>query len=216
MTRIKETDLAQVVIAWLQDLRWDVYQEVTGAPGRADIVARQGPLLWVIETKSTFGLHVLGQANSWRPHAHRVSVAVPYSRMVAAPFAGEVLRNFGIGLLIVSMQEKRVQERIRPALNRKPWKIPACCPEHQTYAPAGTNGGGYYTPYTRTCRLVVGEVKQSPGITMKELVDRVDHHYASPASARQSFKFWIERGEIPGVETFYNEAKRLCVRPKEG
>jgi hypothetical protein len=59
-----EADLAAVVVAWLQDSGAAVYQEVEVAGGVADIVARVGPELWIIETKLHLSLALLVQAYS--------------------------------------------------------------------------------------------------------------------------------------------------------
>ena len=189
-----ETDVARSIIGYLTDLRWEVFQEVTGAGGRADIVARQGSILWIIETKTILGLPVIEQANRWIPHAHKVSVGTP---RLPGSFVEEVCRRFGIGILTAG---KDVREPLSPKLNRKPWKVPKLCEEHKTYAEAGTNGGGYYTPFRRTINTVAAEVRVRPGISMKDLVDRIDHHYHRNSTARQCLAQWIIKGIIPGVE----------------
>lgn len=216
MVRPTETDLARVVVAWLQDLRWDVYQEVGygGGGPRADIVAKQGPLVWVIETKAAFGLNVLGQAHAWRGNAHRVSIAVPYSRGVAAEFSREVLRQFGIGLLIVSTTfEKSVREDIFPALNRCPGRILKVSEGHKSAAPAGTNGGGYWTPFLQTKRNLIEKVTREPGIPVRELIAQMKHHYSRNSTARSSLVHWIRSGVIPEVE-LVTIGRNLCVQPR--
>ena len=212
--RPSEVEVARWVIRFLEDLEWDVYQEVSGHPGRADIVARRGTVLWVIEVKTSFTLGVLEQAHRWLPHAHMVSVATP---RCPGEFGKELCRTLGLGIIGASGQHadgSGTKEQIRPRLNRKPWKLPKLCVEQKTYAPAGSNGG-YFSPFRRTCRIVQDHVRGDVTIPMKDLVNQVDHHYCSDASARQSLKTWIEAGKIPGVETFLNEKKKLCVRRKE-
>ena len=202
-----ETELASWTVVWLEDLGWDIYQEVCGGGGRADIVAKRGSIHWAIECKVGFGLAVIEQALRWKPHVHLASVAC-WSH--TKEFGIDICRHYGIG--IISPGQLETTERLRPKLNRHPFKIPKLCEEQKSYAPAGTNGGGWYSPFQRTCRIVAEEVRKNPGITMKDLVNRVDHHYSSAASARQSLKSWIEAKKIPGVEIFYNDANKLCVR----
>ena len=65
---MKETVLAEKVIAWLEDYGWDVYQEVQIFPAGevCDIVAVQNRIVWAIETKTTFCLAVIAQAEKWK------------------------------------------------------------------------------------------------------------------------------------------------------
>lgn len=215
MTRrslISETDVAKQIIAYLEDLRWEVFQEVTGVGGRADIVARQGSIVWIIEVKTAFGLPVIEQARRWIPHAHRVSIGTP---SYPGEFGQEVCRHFGVGIISSGRSYSDgsgTTELLSPRLNRRPWKIPMLCDEHKTYAEAGTNGGGYFTPFRRTMRIVEEEVRLHPGITIKALVDRVDHHYSSNSTARQCLAKWLTAGEIPGYGVQYEKGKNIVVR----
>ena len=51
--KIKETEIAEIVIDWLEKQHWDVYQEVPVNSGFADIFAVRNGLVWVIETKTS-------------------------------------------------------------------------------------------------------------------------------------------------------------------
>src|SRR5512142_1513594 len=100
-----EAELGQAVTAYLRDLRWDVYQEVAYEPGIADVVARQGKLVAVVEIKTAFSLEVIAQARRWLGHAHFTWIAVP------APQGGkqrdgrwlgqQVCEELGVGVLEV-------------------------------------------------------------------------------------------------------------------
>jgi hypothetical protein len=99
-----EADLARPLVEQLRELGWTVYQEVewySNGP-RADIVATQGRLVWVIECKKSLSIDVLGQAHGWRGKAHVVSVAVPASLRRRNDFTIEVAVAFGIGVLHVT------------------------------------------------------------------------------------------------------------------
>lgn len=223
---LSETDVAVAVIAYLENLHWEVFQEVTigsGGTGRADIVARQGSLIWVIETKTMFGLSVIAQARRWVQHAHLVSVATP--RLVGDfDFGREVCRTFGVGILCSnphrhSTYDGSSTELLRPRLNRHPRELPKLCEEHKTYAPAGTNGGGYFTPFNRTCRDVLSVVSRASsnpgGIPLKQVIDAVDHHYASDSTARNCMRRWIECGKVPGVEIRFEKGKAIVYLKQE-
>lgn len=214
--RPSEIDVAKGIIGYLTGLQWEVFQEVSISSGgpRADIVARQNSIVWIIETKTTFGLPVIEQARRWEIYSHLVSVATPSH---VGEFGKEVCRLFGVGILSAGRtysDGSGTTEVLRPRLNRRPLRLPKLCEEHKTYAPAGTNGGGYFTPYNRTCRDVLSAVTREPGITMKKLVDIVDHHYASDTTARNCLRNWIKWDKVPGVEIRY-EGNKMFVHPKE-
>lgn len=206
---MKETDLAAIVVAHLRDLEWDVHQEVGGAYGaRADIVAVRGPLLYVVETKTTLGLAVIEQAQGWLHQANYISVAVPSGRKYSGEraCAERILRDWGIGLLTVStVYETRVVEEIAPRLCRR---IPAertsrlrgmLCDATRTYAQAGNNEGKFWSAFKATVDEVQRAVKAKPGLTTKELIGSIQHHYSSDSTARSVLLKWLRWGKIPGV-----------------
>jgi hypothetical protein len=61
MSSPSEADLAAVVVAWLEVLGGDVYQEVELLPRgiRADIVAKVHAELWIIEVKTSVSLALI-------------------------------------------------------------------------------------------------------------------------------------------------------------
>lgn len=221
-----EVDLAKKVVTWLTDLRWDVYQEVQirRSGSIADIVAVQGKRVWVIECKKSMSLQLLGQAEEWKRFAHMVSVAIPHgNRNSKARFmAALVLERFGIGELLVGSGPPdaygpTVQERLAPALSRKAQAndiLDCLTEEHKTYAEAGNSKGRRYTPFAATCDTLVRYVKRNPGCSMKEAVEGIPHHYASPQSARISLAKWIDAGIISGIEVRF-EGRRKMLFPAE-
>jgi len=105
-TAIKETDVAAATVAWLADMGWEVYQEVSlGNGGRTvDLVARSGAILWAIECKVSLGLAVLEQAHDLLPYAHLVSVAVRDRHGEGWCFARDAMAAQGIGLFTVAQR----------------------------------------------------------------------------------------------------------------
>lgn len=210
---MKETDLAAAVVAHLRDLEWDVHQEVGGAYGaRADIVAVRGPLLYVVETKTTLGLSVIGQAQKWLYDANYVSVAVPSGRRYSEErvCAERILRECGLGLLKVSLAEysgdkTRVTEEIAPRLHRRIRAGRASrlrgmlCEETRTFAAAGNAEGKFWSAFKATVAEVQRAVKEKPGLTTKELIGAIQHHYSSDSTARGSLLKWLWLKKIPGV-----------------
>lgn len=216
-----EADLCRAVVAWLRDQQWEVFQEVGTGP-RADIVAVQSGRVWVIEAKKSFGFPVIEQAIRWRPQAHWVSVAVPRA---PGGYARDLMKREGIGILAVERPVMgayadteqcalalSVTERLRPRLVRwvdrvdsyKKRRSPLQMlhrlePEHKDFCEAGSNCGGHWTPFKRTCRNIQAIVRERPGIHLKELIERSQHHYRSDRTAGSSISEWCFQGKVPGV-----------------
>lgn len=203
-----EAELAVEVVKWLADQGWDVYEEVQVSQGgdRADIVAVRNGLVWVVECKNRFDLSVIAQAAAWTFYAHAVSIAVPVGHRSAARWLGEqVCRERGIGVIYASkiidgdLMPGRwgyAPPRLQRRANVK--RLVATLSEgHKRYR-AGTKGE-YHTPWRQTCEHVQRAVKRRPGLTLKELVDAVDHHYASDAGCKRGVVEGIRRGWIKGL-----------------
>lgn len=218
-----ETTLAAAVVAWLEAQGWDVYQEVQPsrwAAGVADIVAAMPPIVWVVECKTRFSLDVMAQAYAWRHMAHLVSIAVPVGGGKRhGSFSRRVLSDYGLGLIEVDArlgQSTHIYQRVTPALHRGAKRVDvmrkALIPERKTFAPAGNNYGARWTPFQQTCRAVREVVAERPGLTLKELVDGIEHHYANDKSAISSLKHWLDGGKVEGVRIVY-EGRAVRVYP---
>lgn len=215
MKPASEADLARVVVDWLTFRGFDVYQEVElVARGiRADIVARRGPELTIVETKTSASLALLGQVMERRCFAHRV--------YAACPSAGRTFRDLceavGVGLLAVRVGTDRTYEwlgeveyanpscveEIIPSRrwNKRPLKLASRLrPEHKTACAAGSPTGGHWSRWRDTITQLTGVVAATPGIALPDAISRISHHYASHKSARGSLARDIERGVIPGVK----------------
>lgn len=197
-----EQDLAASVVGWLQAMHWEVYQEVTSRGGpRCDIVATQGPLVWAIECKVSLGMAVLVQAMHWRGRANLVSVAT-----TTHPTRGSrsILQELRIGALVVAGErcwesEPAPLSRLRRNDTRAPLRR-ALREEQKTFAPAGNAAGDYWTPFQATCKAVRDRIRGlEGGVELKLVVESINHHYASPKSARCHLARWIELGKVDGV-----------------
>lgn len=204
-----ETELAEKVIEWLHDLKWEVYQEVQvfSYGSVADIVAKQGSVIWVIETKLSMGLQVLAQAYNWLSVANYVSVAIPWLRQTNANVFGETMAGkLGIGILRVSEHEEYrggfVKEKGRPTFRRKIGGSLryAINENHKTYAPAGNPDGRRWSPFKQTCQNVQAYVEKHPGAILKEVVDNIETHYGSTSTAKACIAQWAEAGKIEGIK----------------
>lgn len=206
-----EQDLAGLVVAWLTEQHWDVYQEVsTGySESRADIVAVQGPLSWIMEVKTCLSLDLMAQATDWLGRANFVSIAVPLAKNSRSrAFAGQILRDRGIGLIECDATAG-VHQAKAPKLCRKVVRpIGEYLHEAQkTMAPAGSARGGYHTPFAATCLAVTRFVTSNPGCTMRELVDGIEHHYGCDGTARSCLNHWLGTAKIVGVERRHEDGQ---------
>lgn len=229
-----EADLAKALIAWLCEHHWEVYQEVQITTGGrcADIVAVQGPLVWIIETKQALSMAVLEQAWDWRRcnNAHFVSVATPVlrSRGGAHDFVAAVMKQLGMGWLqVMAIPDTNgsystfhngdfVQERVHPRLFRKIRKDQSIrerlCEEHKTFAAAGNSDGYRLTPWALTCRNILLVVTREPGLALDDLIGKISHHYRSHQAARSCLYQWLRKGIVKGVES-RKENGRIKVYP---
>ena len=197
---VAETDLARIVVTELQRLGFDTYEEVSFgyAYKRADVVAVQGKWAFVVEVKTAFTLRLLEQARAWMLP---VLLAVPQCKHT---WHAWICERLGFGLWEIAGNE--VRERCAPprVWNQRAFEdIKRKLHDEQRtgqYARAGAAGGGYYTPFQATARALVELVKERPGMTVKEAVDALDHHYASATTARACLPRLIYRGIIKGIE----------------
>jgi hypothetical protein len=196
-----ETELAAKVVAWLQDQHWDVYQEVECYGGRADIVAVHDGRVWIIEVKTSLTFNLIEQAIYRTRCAHWVSVVVP-SATRPRRLAESVLSWKGLGLIVVDGNNiiEKAPAKLRRSYHAEAKHLLARLePEHKTFAPAGTNKGSYWSPFRRTCTLALSYIKTHGPTTAAELMRQIDHHYASPSSAKANFIKLIRIGDVPGL-----------------
>lgn len=223
MKKHSEADLAAALVAHLEDAGHDVYQEVEYRGAIIDIVSVTGPEVWAIETKLTWSLDLLTQCVARKNLVHRVFAAVPASRTDHSRLFAEL----GIGSYVVSMsgrygsgggpyvKMKHRPDRTTPrSFASWPRELKARLgPGYKTHAKAGSpNGAGRWTPFRETCERLAYTVRQQPGITVKEAMTEIDHHYSSLQAARSSMVKWIEAGKVPGVR-LDREGKLLRLFP---
>lgn len=201
--KIKETDLAAKVVSWLQDQHWEVYQEVQfrRQGGVADIVAVRHNIMWIIESKTSYGFAVLEQATRWMVHYR--SVAVPFHRRQDRDYRVAEL-YYRVGVIGVS-DWGDVSEIVAPPLmyrdnNFVKDYLCELTELHKTYAKAGSQSGNHLTPYKQTMMEVRKVIEQNPGCTLKFLHDTLGNmHYWSKQSfmgslikALEDFEPWCK------------------------
>lgn len=210
---LRETDLFPPVKALFESEGYTVYSEVEAWEGRADVVAVNGPLLVVVELKTTLSLDLLEQAHRWRSHAHYVYVAVPRAKR-RNRFAEYILCQEGIGLIEVDFGKHWHYDKpivypvpfLRPRMNRRPTEyLRRALRDEQRYGPpGGSAGGGYVTDYRLTMKRVrtflMGRTLNAGWTTVDEILEHVHTHYLTP---KQS----LARALLT-IETEWCEAKK--------
>jgi len=227
--KLREEDLARKVVSWLNESGWVVYQEVSieAYGGVADIVAVMDrqlnghvlPLVWIIECKGVHGLRVMSQANRWIGIANFVSVATSlHSGSREWRILSEIHKWKGIGLLKVGGYTG-VEECIPPRFCRRSKSrdiLSFLTEEHKTFALAGNSDGRRFTPFQTTKMRLLEVVRDKPGITLKEALMAIPHHYCNNKSAVCAISNWIRNGTIP--ELLIQKKDRhlsLFVRPSD-
>lgn len=195
MTRYKETEIAAVIVEWLQSQDWEVFQEVQPYQysSVADIVAIKNEQVWVIETKTSFNLQVIAQAESWDVHLRSVGIPEVYRQSLGRDFAEKVCRNYGIGILAVSVPIHEVIAYQNPVL-RKGYKrhadaIKNFVTEHHKNSKAGSTSGNHLTPYKLSMMKIRKFVEDNPGCTLNDIIDNLGNlHYSSEHSAKNAIR----------------------------
>lgn len=208
-----ERDIARAVVTELQRHGYETYEEVSMgyASQRADIVAVRGPVVAVVECKTSLSVRLLDQLTRWLGSAHLVIGAVKHIRRSVT--IERYARREGFGLWSVCGDE--IAERVAPRLFRRAAVASlrrVLMPEQRSgdYAQAGSQSGGYFTPFRRTCRDLHCLVKAHPGISLRDAIKALDHHYASDKSAVSAIPELIRRGVITDLRA---EGVPLCLYP---
>lgn len=211
-----------------------------------DIVATRNGLMWIIEVKKSLSLSVLAQARRAVAHFVSVAVLKGDKRHYnkGANFAEFICKQQGIGVILVDgtvmqkyIKHKKekdalstygywermiVDQHIPPDLKRSAHsmvkkKIDDLGTVPKNFCKAGSENGGYWTPYKQTIKDVRSFLKDNPGSTGREIIDGIkEHHYASDKSAysslvsalqqfekewcyfrrtKKGFKFYIRKGK---------------------
>ncbi len=204
---MKEIELAEQVISWLEDQNWEIYQEVKvrSYGGVADIVAVQNNLVWVVECKRSLSLSVLSQASLWRVHFR--SVAVPSTKRGSSrsrQLAYQVAREYCKVGIITLDYGRHIVQAVPPPLMREYHRFTKTfrsllTEDHKTFAKAGSKGGSHWTPYKSTIRACRSFITKNPGCTMRELIDELGRqHYANDKSAISNLRINFQTIENDG------------------
>lgn len=191
MSDFKEADLAPLVVQFLQQQGYEIYQEVRlGGVGASivDVIGKRGNLLHGVELKRNLSLSVIRQAHRNREDVHFSSVAIAarrhplYGHVIRNEnrnFAIDVCRDYKLGVFEVFLEEDKITETV-PAQRITGHEeyvgntiIPLLHNNQRLnsgYANAGTKGGGYHTPYKEMIKTVKSFIQAHPGCEIISII----------------------------------------------
>jgi hypothetical protein len=197
---------ARVVEFFERSLGCDVYQEVRLDEHIVDFVALCKGEVWVVEVKNAWGCMLLEQCRARRSIAHRVFAAAPFRDSRAIRRHGPTFWEAGFGTVHANTHAPvdligglppltgahiddidRLRHRLRF--------------EHKTHAKAGTSGEGRFTPFMATRVAILAAVQHQPGLTIREVIGAINHHYANVDSATGAISRMLNTGMLPGIRS---------------
>ncbi|MDB6096020.1 MAG: hypothetical protein JWM09_298 [Francisellaceae bacterium] len=199
-TKLLEKHLGLAVQAWLTLEDWDCFPEaqLRNRGPRADLIAVKYPYVWVIETKLSMSLQVIEQAIRWKTiGAIFTSIAVIKPRRKRhqkscwySEFIDRLLRQEGIGLLLIDKWDLSVIEAIEPKLNRYNYQrslniLNNLHEQMKNYIPGSTAKEGYSTPAKRALNDSLNYIKKMRFCSIDELLINVKTHYRIRSKARK-------------------------------
>lgn len=218
---MKESNLFEPIKEWLEERGWEVFAEVSGYEGIADIVGRQRKMYCIVEMKTSLSHEVVDQAIRWVGHAHYIYIAIPKRKSAIPRYLEQLFREKGIGVLEVGKidysglynSEKyyiniKIPSKFKRAYNltSRTWRLHE---EQKYFVPAGSPGGAHWTPYKQTMKEVKeylesrhyfsrrSKNKDKAWVSIDEILKHCETHYANPkpslAKALKEFETdWCE------------------------
>lgn len=169
-----EAELANVAHDWLERVRGcTVHQEVECGSRRCDLVGRrQAPegRIIAVECKLALGADVWNQCLHWTAgYAHEVWAAVRRARRRSEAFAirQRCFRGSGIGILEVAGDTARVLAPAAVFGFKNAALAGFLHPAQVVRGLAGSNHGGYSTPYGRFLQALRAYVEAHQGCTVR-------------------------------------------------
>jgi len=124
---------------------------------------------------------------------------------VASAFAESILRWRGIGWIEVSGPGRytiRTQPKYRtdvPDIGLR-----GALTEEQKHIVPGNAESSFDSAFQRTSRRLRDAVNEEPGLTLKDVLGRVEHHYRSERHAQSALLGWLKAGRVRGVQAKYD------------
>ena len=200
-----ERELARPVVEHFRGLGI-VFPEVTcrTSGDRADlIVLRADASLDVVEVKARPCERLERQARGWIDSVERVWVAYEPPRRGAVTQRWLArFKGLGVGVLhviagTVTVTAEAREREAHPFFRTR--IVATLSPLHEHYAEAGNADSHYLTAFRLTCDRLRVVAEARPGLTMRDAVESIQHHYTSDKVARSALLGWVRAGKVAGI-----------------
>ncbi len=223
-SKYTEADLAKIIVDYLENLGWIAYKEVSikgkGGGIRSDSYFIKKDIdgniieTMSLETKLSFSLKVIEQAEKWMTHANRSYICIPAPKRnirKSFQFGVKVCKKMNIGIFEVNMSNHSIKELNSPTM-AKNTKIPPLY-EQQRESEAGNNKGCFITSFKVTVINIEDYMKDKESIELKELISNIKHHYKNDNSASNTIQKFIKEDVIKGY-VIKKEDKKIILFKK--
>ena len=179
-----------------------------------DMVYEHGSAVYCIEAKLNFNFEVVAQALRWKDKATASFVAVPRSTFKSIWDSPKIKVVMALGLGVIAVEGDKAYfphpylDPFEEALPEWEWTLQTGVADMEFWgkiftrigenkAAAGSQHGERSTPFTRSIEALKAEAKVHPELSLKELVQRVEHHWCSDSSAAAALYGYAKRGIVP-------------------
>ena len=218
--KYSEADVAKVLVDHYREMGYEVFNEVAiygGGSRRIDMYCKNEDHTIGIEVKLNMNLTVLEQGFNWRNNANMIYVAVPKNGKNLR-FAKMLCEDIGLGILTVSMIRSyntecsgTVEEILKPAYNEN-ITLPKLY-EEQKESVASNAAGSFVTPFSLTRIRLVEYIRNNGSCYIKDVLEKMDHHYQNNTSAISSLSGLIKSGVISEL-VLYKEGNKNFIKLK--
>ena len=118
-------------------------------------------------------------------------------------FKKKLCSDYGIGLLVYSTRNNKVEQIVGAKLNRiKSTKLLSRLTDYNKKSLPGSKSGdsSKITAYSVTCDNMRHYVQRHTGCTIKEMMDNISHHYENDRSAVSNAYQCLHNGYVKGIE----------------